>query len=225
VRHNGGSVSFDQLGVPWPKHGCFINRVDQSHVDSVTVSTKKWKGSRVGVVVSARPGRELGISRIRVEDVSGEQRWFRFRSKRDWRELVGELVVYSLEEGKVAISVESRVGDATDLSVSSPTDDRQRRFSTSDEALMTLCQEAYKGMFYPGVRTGWNVSVIWQGMLTYSESGLDFDLAGRRFRSESRGIDDPGSDVDMGVAMISPNGDCELVLSSGQKREFAIRER
>src|SRR5438046_2499546 len=23
VRHNGGSVWFDRLGKPWPKHGCF----------------------------------------------------------------------------------------------------------------------------------------------------------------------------------------------------------
>jgi len=23
VRHNGGSVWFDELGPPWPKHGCF----------------------------------------------------------------------------------------------------------------------------------------------------------------------------------------------------------
>src|SRR5215469_8383434 len=25
VRHNGGSVWFDSLGKPWPKHGCFFD--------------------------------------------------------------------------------------------------------------------------------------------------------------------------------------------------------
>lgn len=47
VRHNGGSVWFDDLGPPWPKHGCF----DDDH--SVT-----WRSSYSD---EGAQGRELGL--------------------------------------------------------------------------------------------------------------------------------------------------------------------
>lgn len=33
VRHNGGSVWFDDLGQPWPKHGCFVGKESRSEID------------------------------------------------------------------------------------------------------------------------------------------------------------------------------------------------
>lgn len=33
VRHNGGSVWFDELGWPWPKHGCFADSACHASID------------------------------------------------------------------------------------------------------------------------------------------------------------------------------------------------
>ena len=44
VRHNGGSVWFDQLGLPWPKHGCFDTQATQSILDPNPINTKVPEG-------------------------------------------------------------------------------------------------------------------------------------------------------------------------------------
>lgn len=56
IRHNGGSVWVDELGWPWPKHGCF----DQP--DTATSSFSRWsvkaagfENAKLGVITCVRP--------------------------------------------------------------------------------------------------------------------------------------------------------------------------
>src|SRR4051812_4220020 len=50
VRHNGGSVWFDELGWPWPKHGCFDNlhvHVQLPWVEAATSQVPRPDGALV----------------------------------------------------------------------------------------------------------------------------------------------------------------------------------
>ncbi len=52
VRHNGGSVWFDQLGWPWPKHACCANQDSQLAVDWALERASAFGGQGLfGVVV------------------------------------------------------------------------------------------------------------------------------------------------------------------------------
>ena len=56
IRHNGGSVWVDELGWPWPKHGCF----DEPHTATSvfanwSVKASGFENSKLGVVTCIRP--------------------------------------------------------------------------------------------------------------------------------------------------------------------------
>lgn len=54
VRHNGGSVWFDELGYPWPKHACFNNDLPlgfRKMQDTKQISTQ----TRFGLILRIRP--------------------------------------------------------------------------------------------------------------------------------------------------------------------------
>jgi hypothetical protein len=66
VRHNGGSMYFDDLGSPWPKHGCFDVSAESKH----RIPRELWHGGGsvvgVGVVMGARA--EIGyVNRARLD--------------------------------------------------------------------------------------------------------------------------------------------------------------
>src|SRR5262245_45044032 len=72
VRHNGGSVWFDELGPPWPKHGCFDEYRDEGRY-GIQLRRLLTTPDRVfGVIIeteTTRPG-EGGRIKIRCFDDS-----------------------------------------------------------------------------------------------------------------------------------------------------------
>jgi hypothetical protein len=59
VRHNGGSVWFDELGWPWPKHGCFDYGDDDFERFS-RLRKRELENGRFGVVVATVNSVESG---------------------------------------------------------------------------------------------------------------------------------------------------------------------
>jgi hypothetical protein len=56
IRHNGGSVWVDELGWPWPKHGCFDDPHSQTSVFSRwSVKASGFKNPKLGVIGCLRP--------------------------------------------------------------------------------------------------------------------------------------------------------------------------
>lgn len=51
VRHNGGSVWFDELGIPWPKHGCMISSAQDQAESARSVHSFFPTSDSIGVVV------------------------------------------------------------------------------------------------------------------------------------------------------------------------------
>src|SRR3712207_5993757 len=51
VRHNGGSVWFDDLGKPWPKHGCFEQGEAEHSRQMLTRLSKGVQAPLMGVIV------------------------------------------------------------------------------------------------------------------------------------------------------------------------------
>lgn len=98
VRHNGGSVWFDSLGPPWPKHECFVDDTAGSSVRKRLADREvKYNFLLVGVVVETvitHPGRggkviiEYG-DRQRFED--------EIIASADLTELPGSLVIVTLD--------------------------------------------------------------------------------------------------------------------------------
>jgi hypothetical protein len=69
VRHNGGSVWFDELGWPWPKHGCFPDDPKGRAVSASAFSAIECTTPTVGVpagfaeIVATTPGARLGLAK------------------------------------------------------------------------------------------------------------------------------------------------------------------
>ena len=60
IEHNGGSVWVDDLGWPWPKHGCFDDDPATSHFAAWSTNASTFTGRELGVVISMLPdGRQV----------------------------------------------------------------------------------------------------------------------------------------------------------------------
>jgi len=94
VRHNGGSVWFDELGWPWPKHGCFDddNTGSRLRVDLTSSSTRTLPAV-FGVVIEtvATTLGEGGRIVVRCSDGTIIDEYF--KTILDLREIVGRLVM------------------------------------------------------------------------------------------------------------------------------------
>ncbi len=94
VRHNGGSVWFDDLGPPWPKHGCFddepCGRSLRRHLRSVPETL-------FGVVATIEM-QAAGPPRIVVRCSDGTMVEPNVRTDWDAQSLVGELVVVERQQ-------------------------------------------------------------------------------------------------------------------------------
>src|SRR5262249_30242494 len=105
VRHNGGSVWFDDLGPPWPKHACFDDDFHGTRLrTALTEATKSNSGPLFGVVVEtvvSEPGKS---GRIVVRCSDGTTVSAKFDTRLDLPTLVGELVVLRvLENGEIRL--------------------------------------------------------------------------------------------------------------------------
>lgn len=105
VRHNGGSVWFDDLGWPWPKHACFDDDSTGSQLRaSLTRFSTPSLPAVFGVVietVASTPG-EGGRIVVRCSD--GTIIDERFKTPLDLRRIVGRLVrVERSDDGKIRL--------------------------------------------------------------------------------------------------------------------------
>ena len=74
VRHNGGTVFFDHLGQPWPKHKCLIG--DDSFLALIRGATKKANGIRnpdLYQVVGSEYLPTLKLLALRLRDTNGRR--------------------------------------------------------------------------------------------------------------------------------------------------------
>ena len=105
VRHNGGSVWFDELGWPWPKHACFDDDNTGYRLRaSLTRSSTPSRPAVFGVIietVASTPGQG---GRIVVRCSDGGIIDENFKTTLDLREIVGRLVmVERSEDGKIRL--------------------------------------------------------------------------------------------------------------------------
>lgn len=93
VRHNGGSVWFDSLGQPWPKHGCFDDGRPVSRLrEQVSRLTAHGRRPGVGIIlqtVATHPGY---CGRIAIRCFDGAMLDRVFFTPTDLTKLVGQLV-------------------------------------------------------------------------------------------------------------------------------------
>ena len=100
MRHNGGSVWFDELGPPWPKHGCFDDDVIGVGLRRNLIEESKRSTPGVfGVVietVATKPG-EGGRIVVRCSDGTIIDNYF--STALNLTDLVGQLVIVQRGEG------------------------------------------------------------------------------------------------------------------------------
>jgi hypothetical protein len=101
VRHNGGSVWFDDLGLPWPKHPCFNDTMANQVHRRLTEHAREVRSPLMGIVIETeiRPnnvGDRVSVrcadDTIVIADVSPGL---------DLKNLVGELVVVSRQSRRL----------------------------------------------------------------------------------------------------------------------------
>ena len=105
VRHNGGSVWFDELGHPWPKHECFdedrygiqLRRLLTEHLTTTS-------GQVFGVVIETETTRPGEGGRIVVRCCDGTMIDQEFDMKANLSLLLGRLVVVvNGEQGELSL--------------------------------------------------------------------------------------------------------------------------
>lgn len=103
VRHNGGSVWFDELGPPWPKHKCMDRDAASVGVALNSVTTTQSSEFMLGLAtrVSTKSAYSLKINII-CEDES-EVVVTTYHTKKV-KEIAGELVLISLSRRQVVWS-------------------------------------------------------------------------------------------------------------------------
>lgn len=101
VRHNGGSVWFDELGLPWPKHACFDDDVAGSSLRGRLVEGPR---ALFGVVVETVVTRHGEGGRIVVRCSDGSIIDDNFKTTLDLAKLVGQLVMVERgQEGRITL--------------------------------------------------------------------------------------------------------------------------
>ena len=89
IRHNGGCVWVDELGWPWPKHGCFAAAGAPRLLDSVGGPAPHSSAPDLAIVVHASLS-PSGISDLFVKRT--HNRFSKIRVRADCTRLVGELI-------------------------------------------------------------------------------------------------------------------------------------
>jgi hypothetical protein len=118
IRHNGGSVWVDELGWPWPKHGCFDDEKSTRKFATWSAKASALTDRHLGVVTVIRPDERFAEPVLEVQ--MGDST--RLNLILNWtppnRDILGALVVVSLEEnvllhsspGKIPFHNAVRVG-------------------------------------------------------------------------------------------------------------------
>lgn len=113
VRHNGGSVWFDSLGWPWPKHPC---HEEERHAIALRRRLNELRATgqseRFGVVLSCQESGEPGIVfvEVRIDSSRVLEAMLEWDSDDDLSALAGALVTVEYDaDVPVATVVEPRV--------------------------------------------------------------------------------------------------------------------
>lgn len=105
VRHNGGSVWFDELGWPWPKHGCFDDEPPARRLRrALTSQSSRGRTDVFGVIVETvaiNPGYSGRIA-VRCSDATIIDAVFETNLNVAW--LVGQLVRVRRGKRKLSLS-------------------------------------------------------------------------------------------------------------------------
>lgn len=107
VRHNGGSVWFDQLGPPWPKHPCsHSDRYSARLHTMLRAAAVEEDSSGFGVVVEVQLGSPEDDMLIRVRGWDNRLIDWRRRPRQHQSHLLGRLVALrSAASGEVALEL------------------------------------------------------------------------------------------------------------------------
>ena len=99
VRHNGGSVWLDELGSPWPKHGCFNVTYAGLKITTNIVD----ENSRLGVVTETEVLEPGVTGRIAIRCNDGSIIDSIFETNWDLVKLVGTLVAIHRAENRLSM--------------------------------------------------------------------------------------------------------------------------
>jgi len=98
VRHNGGSVWFDELGPPWPKHGCFDEHRDEGRYGIQLRRLLATSGQVFGIIIETETTRLGEGGRIMVRCSDGTIIDSEFDTQAVLSDLPGQLVVVARDE-------------------------------------------------------------------------------------------------------------------------------
>jgi hypothetical protein len=149
VRYNGGSVWFDSLGKPWPKHACFPQDAGGVRLHT-RLAEPVEQGTRLFGVVTATEVTRLGeAGRIAFRCSDGREVEGEYETTLDFTQLPGSLVVLNEREpGQFAfqrVSPESAGVEAYDCpKLGQPViyDPRQQRGVGGLDTRVWLCNDA-----------------------------------------------------------------------------------
>ena len=97
VRHNGGSVWFDSLGHPWPKHPCFDNQKEHSQsYAKLSFGFDNLKNPLIGIVDNVEE--EQSTKYLFVQTFKDLEFKLSISSKLSLHGFFGELIIFSLED-------------------------------------------------------------------------------------------------------------------------------
>jgi hypothetical protein len=151
VRHNGGSVWFDSLGQPWPKHGCFDNpplKVADDDLQYLSTSSIKYQYSinttqdisrkvqeqsligriKLGVIAEAKLYSKTHI-RLTIDLAFGRTRYGFAKTKVKAKEITGAIVLLVSEEKKLHFLTQDFVLDLLDAL---PDEKRLKKLDSED---------------------------------------------------------------------------------------------
>jgi hypothetical protein len=102
VRHNGGSVWFDELGYPWTKHGCFDDEypsVLSNH------SYSKRDNVSLGVIIRTEAAVRSRSARIAVHCFDGTiiDEKFEVNSDLDFSTIIGSIVIVERSPNNITL--------------------------------------------------------------------------------------------------------------------------
>lgn len=102
VRHNGGSVWFDELGQPWPKHGCFDTDISVRQTTwRLLTAAESVRAPLYGIVIEVETDADGFRNRIVVKCEDNKLATTFVSGHNSLSSLVGELVVLSREDKKI----------------------------------------------------------------------------------------------------------------------------
>lgn len=105
VRHNGGSVWFDELGHPWPKHACFDEKWDEGRYGFELRRMLTSPDQFFGIIIEAERTHPGELVRVTVRRNDDSIINVELNTSKDLWSLLGSLVVV-VRDGKDETSIE-----------------------------------------------------------------------------------------------------------------------